>query len=56
MPNTIEVLGVKFHTGLYIGGKWVKGRGEALTSINPATEDVIAEVSKYNPSGQETVK
>jgi hypothetical protein len=30
-------------TGLYIDGQWVKGRGEPLDSVNPATEVVIGQ-------------
>lgn len=30
-------------TGLYIDGQWVKGRGEPLDSVNPATEEVIGQ-------------
>lgn len=36
---------VTFNTGLYINGLWKNGRGEPLLSVNPATEEVIAEVS-----------
>ncbi|AAW42914.1 hypothetical protein CNBD4300 [Cryptococcus deneoformans B-3501A] len=35
---------VTFNTGLYINGLWKNGRGEPLLSVNPATEEVIAEV------------
>lgn len=31
-------------SGLLIGGKWVKGTGEKLESVNPDTEEVIATV------------
>lgn len=31
-------------SGLLIGGKWVKGNGEKLESVNPDTEEVIATV------------
>lgn len=37
-------------SGLLIGGKWVQGRGEALESVNPDTEDVIASVSLGIPT------
>lgn len=39
------VAGVTFNTGLYINGIWKNGRGQPLQSVNPATEEVIAEVS-----------
>jgi len=33
-------------SGLLIGGKWVKGNGEKLDSVNPDTEEVIATVRR----------
>jgi hypothetical protein len=36
-------------TGLYIGGKWVAGRGERLDTLNPATEKVHGSVTTASP-------
>jgi aldehyde dehydrogenase (NAD+) len=44
MSSTIKVSGIEVPTGLYIGGEWVKGNGEALETINPATEEVLGSV------------
>lgn len=37
---TFQLNNVNIPTGLYIGGKWVKGRGPPLETLNPATEKV----------------
>lgn len=37
---TFTLNDVAIPTGLYIGGKWVKGRGPPLETLNPATEQV----------------
>jgi len=46
MSSRISIKGISptIPSGLLIGGKWVKGRGEVLESVNPDTEEVIAEV------------
>lgn len=41
---SLTIQGVDFQTGLLIDGAWRAGRGEALQSVNPATEEVLAEV------------
>lgn len=43
--NSLKVAGFDVSTGLYIGGKWVQGRGTPLETINPATEESIGSVS-----------
>lgn len=43
--TTIKVKGISVPTGLYIGGKWVKGNGESLETINPATEESLGSIS-----------
>lgn len=40
----IKNTNIELHSGLYINGEWVQGTGQALESINPATEDLIATV------------
>ncbi|BEI97363.1 hypothetical protein CcaverHIS631_0209520 [Cutaneotrichosporon cavernicola] len=42
--STITVEGVTINTGLFINNEWVKGHGEPLETVNPATEEVIATV------------
>lgn len=42
-------------SGLLIGGKWVQGRGSALESVNPDTEEVIASVSCLGRDGHRQV-
>lgn len=43
--DKITVAGVEINTGLFINNEWLAGRGEALDSVDPATEEVIATVS-----------
>lgn len=45
MASTITVSGIKVPTGLYINGKWVQGKGEALETINPATEETLGTIT-----------
>ena len=49
MSTRINIKGISqtIPSGLLIGGRWVKGRGEVLESVNPDTEEVIAEVGSY---------
>lgn len=42
MSSTITVAGISVPSGLYIGGKWVRGHGEQLSTENPATEEELA--------------
>lgn len=39
----LTIKSTRVPTGLYIDGQWVKGRGEPLDSVNPATEEVIGQ-------------
>jgi succinate-semialdehyde dehydrogenase/glutarate-semialdehyde dehydrogenase len=41
--------GIDAPTGLLIGGRWGDGRGGTLPVIDPATEDVIAQVASATP-------
>ena len=41
--------GMDTPTGLLIGGRWGDGRGGTLLVIDPATEDVIAQVASATP-------
>src|SRR5580700_299287 len=41
--------GIDTPTGLLIGGEWSTGRAGVLRVLNPATEDVLAEVADASP-------
>jgi succinate-semialdehyde dehydrogenase/glutarate-semialdehyde dehydrogenase len=41
--------GIDAPTGLLIGGEWSSGKSGILTVLNPATEDVLAEVADASP-------
>jgi len=41
--------GIDAPTGLLIGGQWSSGRAGTLPVLNPATEDVLAEVADASP-------
>lgn len=45
--DKITVAGVQINTGLFINNEWVAGHGEKLDSVDPATEEVIATVSRF---------
>jgi succinate-semialdehyde dehydrogenase / glutarate-semialdehyde dehydrogenase len=40
-----SLTGIDVPTGLLIGGEWSSGRGQQLAVVDPATEDVLAEVA-----------
>lgn len=44
-PESTAILNLRSSYGLYIGGEWVDGRGGAMTTISPANEKAIAEIS-----------
>jgi aldehyde dehydrogenase (NAD+) len=43
-PESRSIVDVRSSYGLFIGGRFVDGAGEPFKSINPATEEVLAEV------------
>ena len=45
------ITGIDAPTGLLIGGRWGPGRGGTLPVLDPATEDVIAQVASATPEG-----
>jgi succinate-semialdehyde dehydrogenase / glutarate-semialdehyde dehydrogenase len=45
----LATLGIDAPTGLLIDGQWTSGRAGTLTVLNPATEDVLAEVADASP-------
>jgi succinate-semialdehyde dehydrogenase/glutarate-semialdehyde dehydrogenase len=44
-----SMTGIDAPTGLLIGGQWTAGRAGTLPVLNPATEDVLAEVADASP-------
>lgn len=42
--STLSFKDTVVQTGLYINGEWVRGRGEQLETVNPATEEVLGKV------------
>lgn len=45
MVSSLTLNGTRVPTGLYIDGEWVSGRGQPLDTVNPATEEVLGQVS-----------
>ena len=45
-PESRAIVDIKPSYGLFIGGEFVDGRGQGFKTINPATEEVLAEVSE----------
>ena len=44
-PESRSVVDLKPSYGLFVGGEFVEGSGGAFKSVNPATEEVLAEVA-----------
>jgi aldehyde dehydrogenase (NAD+) len=44
-PESTAILNLRPTYGLYIDGQWTDGRGGSMTTISPATEKSIAEIS-----------
>jgi aldehyde dehydrogenase (NAD+) len=49
-PESRAVVDIKASYGLFIDGKWREGAGGSFKSVNPATEEVLAEVSTADES------
>ncbi|MCP2260476.1 aldehyde dehydrogenase (NAD+) [Streptoalloteichus tenebrarius] len=49
-PESREIANLKPSYRMFVDGEFVDGAGEPLKSINPATEEVLAEVSTAAPS------
>ncbi len=45
-PESPAVVSIKPTYGLFVGGEFVDGAGEAFTTLNPATGEVLAEVAQ----------
>jgi acyl-CoA reductase-like NAD-dependent aldehyde dehydrogenase len=44
-PESTDVVEIRQHNGLFVDGRFVDGCGEPFTTINPATEQPLAEVA-----------
>ena len=49
-PESTAIVNLRPSYGLYIGGEWTDGRGGSMTTISPATEKSIAEISLADAS------
>jgi aldehyde dehydrogenase (NAD+) len=49
-PESREIANLKPNYQMFVDGKFVDGAGEPLKTINPGTEEVLAEVSTAAPS------
>ena len=49
-PESTAILNLRPSYGLYIDGTWTDGRGGSMTTISPATEKSIAEISLADAS------
>ena len=45
-PESRAIVDIKPSYGLFINGEFVDGTGKAFKTINPATEEVLAEVAE----------
>lgn len=45
-PESRTIVDIKSHYGLFLNGEFVQGSGPAFKTINPATEEVLAEVTQ----------
>jgi hypothetical protein len=45
-PESRSIVDIKPSYGLFINGEFVDGNGTSFKTINPATEEVLAEVSE----------
>jgi aldehyde dehydrogenase (NAD+) len=48
-PESRAIVDIKPSYGLFIGGAFVDGAGSAFKTINPATEETLAEISAASP-------
>ncbi|MGW6931123.1 aldehyde dehydrogenase family protein [Lentzea sp. NPDC054927] len=53
-PESRDIANLKPNYRMFVDGKFVEGTGEPLKTINPATEEVLAEVSTASQSDVDT--
>ena len=44
-PESSGIVSIAEHYGLFVGGEFVEGTGDAFATINPATEETLATIS-----------
>ncbi|MFD1050825.1 betaine-aldehyde dehydrogenase, partial [Kibdelosporangium lantanae] len=49
-PESRDIANLKPSYRMFVDGQFVDGTGEPLKTINPATEEVLAEVSTASPA------
>src|SRR3954451_10405725 len=49
-PESRSIVDIAPSYGLFIDGQFVDGTGESFKSVNPATEEVLTEVSSGSPA------
>ncbi len=47
-PESRSIVDIRASYGLFIDGKFVDGRGSSFKTVNPATEEVLAEIAEAN--------
>ncbi len=52
-PESRSIVDIKASYGLFIDGEFVDGRGPTFKTVNPATEEVLAEVAEANEADVE---
>ncbi len=53
-PESRDIANLKPNYRMFVDGKFVEGSGEPLKTVNPATEEVLAEVSTASQSDVDT--
>ncbi|EWM15752.1 MULTISPECIES: aldehyde dehydrogenase family protein [unclassified Kutzneria] len=53
-PESRDIANLKPAYRMFVDGKFVEGSGDPLKTVNPATEEVLAEVSTASPSDVDT--
>src|SRR5437588_2186483 len=49
-PEARDIVAIEDRYGLYVGGKWLEPRsGETYTTIDPSTEEPLAEIAQAGP-------
>src|SRR5438445_13888860 len=49
-PESRDIANLKPAYRMFVDGKFVEGAGEPLKTVNPATEEVLAEVGTASPA------
>ncbi len=49
-PESPAIVDIRPSYGLFVGGEFVDGRGTSFKTVNPATEEVLAEIAEASPA------